>query len=70
MSSTFYFNHTFAELAAPNWSVPPFFFSPIRNAVPPGMQLFSGFMLNPVWKLNPFPAVNLGTTAEPRRVPH
>lgn len=69
MSSTFYVNHTSAELAAPNWSLPPFF-SPSRNAASPRMQLFSDLMLNPVWKVGPFPAVNLGTTAELRRGPH
>lgn len=46
------------------------FFSPIRNAAPPRMQQFSDFMLNPVWKLDPFPDVNLGTTAELGVGPH
>lgn len=66
MSSTFYFNHTFTALAAPNWSLPPFF-PPIRNAAPPRMQQFLDVMLNPVGKLGPFP---LGTTAELRKSPH
>lgn len=59
MSSPFYFNHTFAELAAPNWSLPPFF-------LPLQMQSHQECKY-PIWKLSPFPDVNLGTRAGQRR---